>query len=155
RRPITTRFARPRFSLRSFFVGEGSFCLEKQVKDKKLPSLSEKSFFGGRRSNLTGRLRGAEVSVMTRRLNMEKNKPINTIRVGRLQAAIWRRESSDAQAAPRFSVSFSRVYKDKDGNFQDSDYYFQSDILNLIKLAAQVHTFMLQQNFQQHPPNEE
>ena len=70
------------------------------------------------------------------------NKPVNEFKVGRVRAAVWANES---EAGPWHSVTFSRLYKDKDGNWKDSTSFSRDDLPLLMKAADQVHTFLYQQ----------
>jgi len=84
---------------------------------------------------------------------MEKHRPLKVLRTGRLRAAIWKR--NEGEPFPGYSVSFSRVAKDREGKFRDSHYYFQKDMLNLITLVTQVHTFILEQSAKPVGPDAE
>ena len=67
-------------------------------------------------------------------------KPI-TFKVGRVRAAVWTNESDKGRW---HSVSFSRLYKDKDGNWQDATRFSREDLPLLIKAADQAHTVLYQ-----------
>ena len=69
------------------------------------------------------------------------NKPVNEFKVGRVRAAVWANESENGVW---FSVSFSRLYKDKDGNWKDSTSFSRDDLPLLMKAADQAHTFLYQ-----------
>lgn len=68
------------------------------------------------------------------------DKPI-TFKVGRVRAAVWTNESEKGRW---HSVSFSRLYKDKDGNWQDATRFSREDLPLLIKAADQAHTYLYQ-----------
>jgi hypothetical protein len=68
-------------------------------------------------------------------------KPIN-FRLGRVRASVW---SNESENGPWYSVSFSRLYKDKDGQWQDSTRFSREDLPLLMKAADQVHTFLYRQ----------
>lgn len=69
------------------------------------------------------------------------NKPVGEFKVGRVRAAVWANES---ESGPWHSVTFSRLYKDKDGNWQDSPNFSRDDLPLLMKAADQAHTFLYQ-----------
>ena len=71
-----------------------------------------------------------------------KQRPAQTIRYGRLQAAIWRQES---ETGPWYSVAFARSYRDQAGNWQSSGSFGRDDLLVLAKLADQAHTWIHRQ----------
>lgn len=54
-------------------------------------------------------------------------EPIKKIQLGNIQAAIWKHDKGD-QKRPRFTVSINRRYQDKDGIWQNSDYFDHSDL---------------------------
>ena len=39
---------------------------------------------------------------------MAQDRPVHEVRLGKVKAAIWRNET---EAGPRYSVTFSRIYK--------------------------------------------
>jgi hypothetical protein len=75
------------------------------------------------------------------------NKPVNEFKVGRIRAAVW---SNESEAGRWHSVTFSRLYKDQEGNWKDSASFSRDDLPLLIKAADQAHTFLYQQ-----PPESE
>jgi hypothetical protein len=71
-----------------------------------------------------------------------KQRPAQTIRYGRLQAAIWRQESDKG---PWYSVAFARAYRDQNGNWLSSGSFGRDDLLVLAKLADQAHSWIHRQ----------
>jgi hypothetical protein len=69
-----------------------------------------------------------------------QEKPVN-FKVGRVRASVWKNESD---AGPWYSVSFSRLYKDKEGKWQDGTSFSREDLPLLIKAADQAHTHLYQ-----------
>ena len=65
------------------------------------------------------------------------NRPVDEMRLGRLKAAIWKNQT---ESGVRFNVTFSRLYKDADDKWCDSDSFGRDDLLLLAKFADQVHT---------------
>lgn len=70
---------------------------------------------------------------------MANNKPFREEKLGRVRAALWANES---KFGTRFSVRFSRSYKDKDGKFHDSDSFDIADLAHVEKLAARLCEFV-------------
>lgn len=66
-------------------------------------------------------------------MTTQKNTPIKTIADGRLKAAIWRNES---EKGPFYSVTFTRSYRDADGNWHDTDSFSGTDIVLVSRLAS-------------------
>ena len=63
-------------------------------------------------------------------------KPVHTIRLGRVTAAIWQNET---KIGPRYNVTFSRFYKDEAEKYHDSRSFGGSELLHLAKVAEMVH----------------
>ena len=64
------------------------------------------------------------------------NRPQETLREGKLKAAIWRNESENG---PYHSVTLSRTYRDQEGNLQDTQSFRAKDLLGLSELARRAH----------------
>ena len=71
-----------------------------------------------------------------------KQRPPQTIRFGRLKAAIWQQESDKG---PWYSVTFARGYRDQSGTWQSSGSFGRDDLLLLAKLADQAHSWICRQ----------
>src|SRR5439155_25304793 len=71
-----------------------------------------------------------------------KQRPAQTIRYGRLKAAVWRQESDKG---PLYSVAFARTYRDQAGNWQSSGSFGRDDLLVLAKVADQAHSWIHRQ----------
>ena len=67
------------------------------------------------------------------------NKPVDEVRIGRVKAAIWRNQSDDGFRQPRYSVVFSRIYKDGD-TWKSTASFGRHDLLVLAKVADLAHT---------------
>lgn len=70
---------------------------------------------------------------------MEKKKPVHEIRFGKIRAAIW--ENGNEEGRTRYSVTFSRLYKDGD-QWRDSGSFGRNELLLLAKVADAAHTFL-------------
>jgi hypothetical protein len=69
--------------------------------------------------------------------------PVHTIRYGTIQAAIWRNVVDNGNASrPMYGVTFSRSYKDGDGNWKDSASFGFDDLLLLAKAANDAHSYI-------------
>jgi hypothetical protein len=66
----------------------------------------------------------------------ENNKPIDTIRLGAVKAAIWRNET---EAGPRYTATFERLYKDGD-QWKSTRSFPRDDLLLLAKVADLAHS---------------
>ena len=72
-----------------------------------------------------------------------KNKPIHDIRLGLIRAAIWKNEHENGV---RYSVSITKIYKDKEGDeWKSTDYFGRDELLLVAKVADQTHTWIYEQ----------
>lgn len=73
---------------------------------------------------------------------MSQNKPVKSFRAGQVSAAIWRSEEQrDGHAVLKYSVRVQKRYK-KDGEYQDTEYYFDSDLADLELVARKAREFI-------------
>lgn len=69
---------------------------------------------------------------------MSKPKPVEKFVLGRIQAAIWKNErEQDGETRIKYSVQIQKTFKGDGGNYQDTNNYFPSDLLNLAHVARQ------------------
>ena len=71
-----------------------------------------------------------------------KAKPVHEVRLGRIKAAVWANETENGV---RHNVTFTRLYKDDQGRWQDSASFGREDLPLLVKVADQAHTWIYQQ----------
>lgn len=69
---------------------------------------------------------------------MSSNKPVAEVRVGAVKAAIWPNQTESG--AVRYNVTFSRIYKDAEGNWKSTSSFGRDDLLVVAKVADQAHT---------------
>jgi hypothetical protein len=69
----------------------------------------------------------------------DKSKPVHTIRIGAIQAAIW---SNPGQHGPFYNVTIERRFKDQTDNWQSSASFARDDCLVVSKLADLAHTYI-------------
>ena len=71
-------------------------------------------------------------------MSQENNsKPIKDFRAGKIQASIWRNEvEKDGQIIVRHSVRIQKQFKNEDGDYQETPYFFPDDLPKLQLVAA-------------------
>lgn len=69
-------------------------------------------------------------------MSNETNKPVKSLRDGHIKATIWRNES---EKGDYYSVNFTRIYKDGEGNWKDTDSFTGTDILKVQHLAGKAY----------------
>ena len=67
---------------------------------------------------------------------MANNKPTDILRDGPIKATIWKQES---QNGAFYRVNLSRAYRDKDGNWKDSDSFSGTELLQVAELARRAY----------------
>ncbi len=72
----------------------------------------------------------------------EAKRPVHEIRLGRLKAALWERET---QYGTRYNVTVVRSYRDENGQWAQSSSYGRDDLLSLAKLLDLAHTWIVEQ----------
>ena len=70
-------------------------------------------------------------------------KPIHEIMLGPVKGAIWKNQTKHG---PKFTVSYQRVYKDKDDKWQTSGVFTSDGSLILAQVAQQCALWMFQNN---------
>ena len=66
------------------------------------------------------------------------NKPVAEVRVGAVKAAIWPNQTDSGVV--RYNVTFSRIYKDAEGNWKSTSSFGRDDLLVVAKVADMAHT---------------
>lgn len=76
-------------------------------------------------------------------MSQDKSKPIKNFRSGNIQASIWRNEvDKDGQTVVRHSVRIQKQFRDDDGDYKETNYYFRDDIPRLILVAQKAFEFI-------------
>lgn len=73
---------------------------------------------------------------------MNKTRPAHEVRMGRVRAAIWRHES-DGKAW--YNVTFSKLFKKEDGQWDSSESFGREDLPLLVKVADHAHSWLYQE----------
>ena len=68
---------------------------------------------------------------------MANQRPIETVRIGAVKAAIW---GNKAGESTRYNVTFSKRYRDADGQWKTTHSFGRNDLLVLAKVADQAHS---------------
>ena len=73
----------------------------------------------------------------------QKKKKPYTIKVGRgIRAKLWKNSNKNGDW---FNVTIARVYKDDEGEFQDSDSFSRDDLLQVAFAAQKAFDYILNQ----------
>ena len=67
-------------------------------------------------------------------------KPVDEVRIGAVKAAIWRNETDNGS---RYNVTFSRSYRDSEGNWKSTSSFGRDDLLVVAKVADWAHSRIL------------
>ena len=66
------------------------------------------------------------------------NKPVETVRLGAIVAAIWRNEGEDGRV--RFNATVERIYMDDADNWKSTNSFGRDDLLVLAKICDRAHS---------------
>ena len=69
---------------------------------------------------------------------MANQRPTATVRIGTVKAAIWENRKNGERA--RYNVTFSKRYRDAEGQWKTTHSFGRSDLLVLAKVADQAHS---------------
>jgi len=75
----------------------------------------------------------------------EKKRPVKEIRDGNVRFAIWENETPQGV---RYSITATRLYRTKDGKWQNTSSMRPSDLAHLAFAAAQTSIWLRSQNEQ-------
>ncbi|MCY3758740.1 MAG: hypothetical protein OXG96_13545 [Acidobacteria bacterium] len=68
---------------------------------------------------------------------MANQRPTATVRIGAVKAAIW---GNKAGERTRYNVTFSKRYRDAEGQWKTTQSFGSNDLLVLAKVADQAHS---------------
>ena len=68
---------------------------------------------------------------------MGNQRPTATVRIGAVKSAIWQNQAGDRT---RYNVTFSKSYRDADGQWKTTHSFGRNDLLVLAKVADQAHS---------------
>jgi hypothetical protein len=94
---------------------------------------------------------------MEEKMENEKQRPVHEIALpfggAILKAAIWRHQNGEKR--PRFSVSFSRGYVEKDtGKWSFSGFFDRDETIGLSKLSQLAHDYLIANSSKGEPTND-
>ncbi len=73
---------------------------------------------------------------------MSKNKPAHEVKLGRIRGTVWKNESENGVF---YNVTFSRLYKDDEGQWKDAASFGRDDLPLVSKVADLVHIWIYQE----------
>lgn len=72
-----------------------------------------------------------------------KDKPIKDFRSGGIQASVWRNEvKKESEIVVRYSVRIQKRFKNKEGEYENTNYFFRDDLPKLILVAQKAFEFI-------------
>ena len=87
---------------------------------------------------------------------MTKDQPIEHVRLGSIQAAIWRNQ--DREGSVRFNTTIERLYRDDKGEWQSTSSFGRDELLIVAKVAdlanTKVHELITTEKKLNRPRNE-
>jgi len=78
----------------------------------------------------------------------EKQKPDNKFKAGAVTATVWANEMTDRQGGKFlvYTVAFERVYKDRDGNWKNTNSLRVNDIPKLRLVAQEAYEYLVRKS---------
>jgi hypothetical protein len=73
----------------------------------------------------------------------EPVKPVHEVRLGKIRASVW---GNRTNGATWYSITLSRLYKDKEGKFQQAESFGPEDLPTLTALAAELQRWYFGQS---------
>lgn len=70
----------------------------------------------------------------------QKNQPVMEYRINGVKAVVWKNETRNGSM---FNTTLVRVYKDKDGQWQETASLGRDDLLAAAKVLDQAHSFII------------
>jgi len=68
---------------------------------------------------------------------MTNQRPTATVRIGAVKAAVWENQAGERT---RYNVTFSKSYRDAEGQWKTTHSFGRNDLLVLAKVADQAHS---------------
>ena len=72
---------------------------------------------------------------------MATQRPTATVRIGTIKAAIWENKAGERT---RHNVTFSKRYRDAEGQWKTTHSFGRNDLLALAKIADHAHTAIVE-----------
>jgi hypothetical protein len=73
-------------------------------------------------------------------MSQQNNKPIKSFKAGSIEASIWKQEV-EKNGQTRHSVRIQKQFRNKDKNYEKTDYYFRDDLPKLILVAQKAYEY--------------
>lgn len=72
-----------------------------------------------------------------------RKRSVKTIRMNGISAAIWENPPREDGDSPLYLVTFTRTYRDAEGEFHDTPTHTVASLLTLAKIAYEAHTCVI------------
>lgn len=78
-------------------------------------------------------------------MNQQGNQPVKEFRIGALSAAIWKDQETqpDGNIRVRHSVRIQKRFRNRDGQWQNTEYYFANDLPKLRLVAGKAYEYVV------------
>lgn len=70
----------------------------------------------------------------------KKNQPVHEERIGAIKAVVWANPTK--AGGTMHNTTIARIYKDADGNWQETTSFGRDDLLVAAKVLDRVHSFL-------------
>jgi len=77
-------------------------------------------------------------------MTQQNNKPIKSLRAGKIEASIWRNEiDKDGRTIPQYSIRIKKRFRKDDGSYNDTNYYFPEELPKLAVLVQKAFEYVV------------
>ena len=72
------------------------------------------------------------------------NAPVKELRAGGIKASVWKNEqvNEEGRTVVQHSVKIQRSYRDKNGEWKQSEYFYPADLPKLVLVAQKAFEFV-------------
>ncbi len=76
-------------------------------------------------------------------MTQKNNKPVKSFKAGNIEASVWEQElKKKGKAITRHSVRIQKQYRDKDGEYKITPYFFSADLPRLRLVVDKAFEFI-------------
>lgn len=85
-------------------------------------------------------------------MSQETEKPVKDFRAGNIQASVWENKTErDGRTVIRYSVRIQKQFRNKQGDYQDTNYFFPGELARLAMLANKAYEYISLQESKSAP----
>lgn len=76
-------------------------------------------------------------------MSQQNNKPVKSFKASNIEASVWKQQvERNGETITRHSVRIQKQFRNKDGDYEKTDYYFRDDLPKLRLVVDKVFEFI-------------